>query len=65
MFEKSWSEEALEIENQHLQSLSLILEFSHKIKNEQWMINNPIELRKNDHGVEFELPNEINVFLSL
>lgn len=64
MFEKSWCDEILEIETQHVQCMALILDYAFKIKNEQWMFNNPIEYRKNEHGAEYELPNEINVLLS-
>lgn len=64
VFERQWADEMLEVEHQHLVSLALILEFGHKVKNEQWMSNNPLEYRKLEYGCEFDLPSEISLVLS-
>ena len=40
--------------------MSLILEYGHRIKSENWMANNPLELRKNDYGLETDLPIEFS-----
>ena len=58
MHDKSWCEEALEIETSHVQCLSLILLKANRIQSETWMMNNPIEIRKIEHGMELELPKE-------
>ncbi|CDW84137.1 UNKNOWN [Stylonychia lemnae] len=67
MFEKSWIEDIFEIESQHLQSLSMILRFSHKIKNitnDSYMSENTIELKNQDYGVRYDLPVEIGQIIS-
>jgi hypothetical protein len=56
-------DEMNEIESQHIQSLSLILEYAHRIRKE-WMVDNPIEMKKNEHGVEYELPDGISMAIS-
>ena len=59
--DKTWCEESAEIEINHVQCLSLILVFAHRIKSETWMQKNPAELRKNDHGVENDIPPEFSM----
>lgn len=54
--DKGWLDETLQIEIVHMQCMSLILVYSHRVKSDTWMQNNPLELRKVDHGCEVELP---------
>jgi hypothetical protein len=56
MTERQWLEETIAVENTHVECLSLILVLAHRIKSDSWMVNNPIEMRKNDHGVENDVP---------
>ena len=65
VFERQWADEMLEMENHHIQCLALILEFGPKIKNEQWMSDNPIEYRKLEYGCELDLPSELTLIMTV
>jgi hypothetical protein len=54
--DKGWLDETLQIEIVHMQCMSLILVYSHRVKSDTWMQSNPLELRKVDHGCEVEIP---------
>ena len=60
LLDKQWAQDTLEAENTHVVCMSLTLIFSHRIKSETWMANNPIDMRKNEHGVETDVPAEFS-----
>ena len=54
--DKAWIDDTLSLETVHMQSMSLILVYAHRIKSDTWMQNNPLESRAVEHGNDFELP---------
>lgn len=45
--------------------MSLILLFGHRIKSETWMRENPLDHRRVDHGLEYDVPPEYSVSMAL
>jgi hypothetical protein len=63
--DRQWCEDTLDIEQGHVLCMSLILLFGHRIKSETWMRDNPLDHRRVDHGLEYDVPPEYSLSMVL